>query len=129
FAQVEADEQQINLTRYSLFFPEKRDFFLENTGIFNFGGAGGFERGDTPILCYSRRIGLEEGRAIPIDAGGRLSGRAGRYSLGLIDIQTRDVDALGVPSTNFAVARIRRDILRRSAVGALATRRSSVTGR
>ena len=65
FAQVEADEQQVNLTRFSLFFPEKREFFLENQGTFAFGGAGGDQtggrRGDTPILFYSRRIGLDQG--------------------------------------------------------------------
>ena len=127
FAQVEADEQQVNLTRFSLFFPEKRDFFLENQGIFNFGGANN-NGGDTPSLFYSRRIGLDRGREIPLDGGARLTGRAGPYSIGVLDIQTRDVDALGVPATNFAVARVRRDILRRSAIGAIATRRSHVTG-
>jgi hypothetical protein len=127
FAQVEADEQQVNLTRFSLFFPEKRDFFLENQGIFNFGGASNWG-GDTPALFYSRRIGLDRGREIPLDGGARLTGRAGPYSIGVLDIQTRDVGALGVPSTNFSVARVRRDILRRSAIGALATRRSHVTG-
>ena len=82
FAQVEADEQQINLTRFSLFFPEKREFFLENQGLFTFGGAGAgpFGAGDTPVLFYSRRIGLDAatGREIPIDAGGRMTGRVGR---------------------------------------------------
>ena len=127
FAQVEADEQQVNLTRFSLFFPEKRDFFLENRGIFNFGGiAGG--AGDTPVMFYSRRIGLDQGRAIPIEGGGRLSGRVGKYTIGVLDIQTDGVDRVGIPSSNFAVARVRRDILRRSAVGAIATRRSGVGG-
>ena len=126
FAQVEADEQQVNLTRFSLFFPEKRDFFIENQGLFNFGGAGGFAGGgDLPILFYSRRIGLDRGALIPIDGGGRLTGRIGRVSVGLVNMQTGDLDRLGVPSTNFAVARVRRDILRRSAVGALVTRRST----
>jgi hypothetical protein len=128
FAQVEADEQQVNLTRYSLFFPEKRDFFLENRGIFNFGGiAGG--TGDTPVIFYSRRIGLDQGRAIPIEAGGRLSGRVGKYTIGVLNIQTDDVAQIGVPGTNFAVARVRRDILRRSAIGLIATRRSGIVGR
>ena len=127
FAQVEADEQQVNLTRFSLFFPEKRDFFLENRGIFDFGGVAGNTAGDTPLLFYSRRIGLERGQAIPIDAGGRLTGRVGRYSVGLIDMQADSADAIGVPSTNFLVARVRRDILRRSAIGLIATRRSSIT--
>jgi hypothetical protein len=127
FAQVEADEQQVNLTRFSLFFPEKRDFFLENQGTFNFGGAGNYG-GDTPTLFYSRRIGLDRGREIPLDGGARLTGRAGPYSIGVLNIQTGEVGAQGVPATNFAVARVRRDILRRSAIGAIATRRSHVTG-
>ena len=127
FAQVEADEQQVNLTRFSLFFPEKRDFFLENQGLFNFGGANNWGS-DIPALFYSRRIGLDRGVEIPIDGGARLTGRAGRYSIGVLDIQTAGVDARGVPSTNFAVGRVRRDILRRSAIGAIATRRSHVTG-
>ena len=133
FAQVEADEQQVNLTRFSLFFPEKREFFLENAGIFNFGNAGnnfggGNFTSDAPMLFYSRRIGLDAGQIVPIEAGGRLSGRAGKYALGLINIQTDDVPRAGIPSTNFSVARVRRDILRRSAIGAMATRRSAGGG-
>ena len=127
FAQVEADEQQVNLTRFSLFFPEKRDFFLENQGVFNFGGANN-NGGDTPALFYSRRIGLDRGREITLEGGARLTGRAGPYSIGVLDIQTSAVNAHGVPATNFAVARVRRDILRRSAIGAIATRRSHVSG-
>ena len=124
FAQVEADEQQVNLTRFSLFFPEKREFFLENQGLFYFGGitSGG---GDAPMLFYSRRIGLEAGRPVPIEAGGRLTGRVGRYSVGAIDIQTDDLPAAGTRSTNFSVVRVKRDILRRSSIGALVTGRSS----
>jgi hypothetical protein len=131
FAQVEADEQQVNLTRFSLFFPEKRDFFLENQGLFSFGGAGGGGGGggnNTPSLFYSRRIGLEGGRQVPIVAGGRLTGRIGQYNVGVINIQTDDASERGVPTTNFAVARVRRDILRRSAIGALFTRRSDTPG-
>jgi len=94
FAQVEADEQQVNLTRFSVFFPEKRDFFLENQGLFAFGGAaaGGFsaQNSDVPILFYSRRVGLNDGQPVPIIAGGRTTGRVGRYSLGLVDMQTGD---------------------------------------
>ena len=129
FAQVEADEQQVNLTRFSLFFPEKRDFFLENQGIFNFGGVGSTSQNlfDTPIVFYSRRIGLDQGQEIPVLAGGRLTGRAGRYTIGLLNMETESVDRFGIPATNFAVARVRRDIFRRSAIGAIATRRSHVT--
>ena len=128
FAQVEADEQQINLTRFSLFFPEKREFFLENQGLFTFGGAGAgpFGAGDTPVLFYSRRIGLDAatGREIPIDAGGRMTGRVGPFSVGLLNIQTGDAPAAAAPATNFSVLRVKRDLLRRSSVGAIFTRRS-----
>ncbi|MBM3779782.1 MAG: carbohydrate binding family 9 domain-containing protein [Acidimicrobiia bacterium] len=127
FAQVEADEQQVNLTRFSLFFPEKREFFLENKGTFDFGTSGfgmGANAGDTPVLFYSRRIGLQGGTAVPILGGGRLSGRTGPFSVGVLNIQTDGADAAGARSTNFTVARVRRDILRRSTVGALVTRRS-----
>jgi hypothetical protein len=138
FAQVEADEQQVNLTRFSLFFPEKRDFFLENQGTFSFGGipvtgsgasninSGFFGSGGSyaPIMFYSRRIGLHEGREVPLLVGGRLTGRAGRYSLGLLNIQTGDEKQTGARPTNFSVLRLRRDLLRRSSVGLLLTNRS-----
>ena len=130
FAQVEADEQQINLTRFSLFFPEKREFFLENQGLFAFGGAGAGPfggGGDTPVLFYSRRIGLDGGRAVPIDVGGRLTGRVGAFSVGVLNIQTDDAPASGAPATNFSVVRLKRDLLRRSSIGALFTRRSVST--
>ena len=120
FAQVEADEQQVNLTRFSLFFPEKREFFLENQGIFSFGGAAG--RGGTPFLFYSRRIGLDAGRAVPIEGGGRVSGRVGQYAIGLMNVQADETE--GSPATNFSVVRLQRNILRRSQVGAMFTRRS-----
>ncbi|MBI3493201.1 MAG: carbohydrate binding family 9 domain-containing protein [Acidobacteria bacterium] len=133
FAQVEADEQQVNLTRFSLFFPEKREFFLENQGTFAFGASAttgaSQPSGDTPLLFYSRRIGLNQignqGLAVPILAGGRLTGRAGRFSIGAIDIGTRDAPKAGAEATNFSVLRLRRDILRRSAVGVMATTRSA----
>ena len=128
FAQVEADQQQINLTRFSLFFPEKREFFLENQGTFSFGGVavGSLNAGtsDAPILFYSRRIGLNAGREVPIDAGGRLTGRAGRYSVGAINIQSADDDHSGALATNFTVARLKRDLFGRSSIGAIVTNRS-----
>ena len=123
FAQVEADEQQINLTRFSLFFPEKREFFLENRDTFTFGGVGG-GGGDAPVLFYSRRIGLDAGRPVPIDGGGRLTGRIGRYTVGALNIQTDDVPEAGARAANFSVVRVRRDILSESTIGVLATRRS-----
>ena len=142
FAQVEADEQQINLTRFNLFFPEKRDFFLENQGTFGFGGVapnqvggnfgGGFigSSSAAPVLFYSRRIGLHETHQVPLNIGGRLTGRAGKYSVGLLNIQTGDKEEeFGAPATNFSVIRVKRDVLRRSSVGMLFSNRSdSLTG-
>ena len=130
FAQVEADEQQVNLTRFSLFFPEKREFFLENQGVFTFGGAGAGAfggGGTTPVLFYSRQIGLTGGQEVPVDVGGRLSGRVGKFSLGVLNIQTDDSPEAGAMATNFSVVRVRRDVLRRSSIGALFTGRSVST--
>jgi hypothetical protein len=131
---VEADEQQVNLTRFNLFFPEKREFFLENQGTFSFGGirvGGNFNNSqnnsDAPILFYSRRIGLNEGREVPLEAGGRVTGRAGRYSLGVLNAQTgeeSDSLPLAARSTNFSVVRLNRDVLSRSSIGLMATGRS-----
>lgn len=123
FAQVEADEQQVNLTRFSLFFPEKREFFLEGQGIFEFGGAGSQGR-NTPILFYSRRIGLEQGQVIPIVGGGRLTGKVGKVTVGLMDVYTDVEPRSGTRATNNAVMRVKRDILRRSSIGAIFTSRS-----
>lgn len=130
FAQVEIDEQQVNLTRFSLFFPEQRDFFLEGRSVFDFAGlgAGGgipsASAGDRPVLFFSRRIGLNQGRRVPIRAGGRVTGRVGRTSIGVLDIQAEDNQAAAALATNFLVARVKRDILRRSSIGMIATRRS-----
>ncbi len=142
FAQVEADEQQVNLTRFSLFFPEKREFFLENQGMFSFGGvqlANNFNNNnnnDAPILFYSRRVGLNQiqdaagrvsGRVVPLDVGGRLTGRTGRYSIGIVNTQTgEESELLPSParSTNFSVVRVKRDVFRKSSVGLIATGRS-----
>ena len=128
FAQVEADEQQVNLTRFSLFFPEKREFFLENQGIFTFGGAAtgnAAASSSTPILFHSRQIGLNEGRVVPIDGGGRLTGRIGRYNIGLVSMRTGDDAESGAQPTTFSVVRLRRDVLRRSSFGVLFTGRSN----
>src|SRR6187397_2512489 len=120
FSQVEADEQQVNLTRFSLFFPEKRDFFLENSGVFQFGagntggggGAGGGRQNVSQdmIFFFSRQIGLSPvGDAIPLLAGTRLTGRVGGWSVGALNIQQREKNLS--PSTNFTALRVRRDIL------------------
>ena len=130
FAQVEDDDLQVNLTRFNLFFPEKREFFLEGRGIFAFGGAqtssttGTGLPSNTPVLFFSRRIGLDQGEVVPIDVGGRLTGRVGPYSIGLLDVRTGDGAGANSPATNFAVVRVKRDILRRSYIGALATHRT-----
>jgi hypothetical protein len=120
FAQVEADELQVNLTRFNLQFPEKREFFLENRQTFAFGGDGA----DTPVLFYSRRIGLNAGRLVPIRAGGRVTGRAGKFTLGALNIQTGEENVSGVEPTNFSVLRVRRDLFRSSSIGVLFTGRS-----
>jgi hypothetical protein len=131
FAQVEVDEQQVNLTRFSQFFPEKREFFLEGQGIFVFGqGRRNFGGGtsNTPVIFFSRRIGLNRGLTVPIRAGGRLTGRAGRFSIGAINIQTGEESATDSAPANFSVVRLKRDILRRSTVGIMATRRDPTVG-
>jgi hypothetical protein len=122
FAQVEADQQQINLTRFSLFFPEKRDFFLENAGMFNMGTTA-----DEADLFFSRRIGLSDsGQEIPILAGTRLTGKAGKNNIALLDIQTER--AFRDSGDNFLVGRYSRDVLQRSRVGALFVNKESVNG-
>jgi hypothetical protein len=141
FAQVEIDEQQVNLTRFNLFFPEKRDFFLEGRGLFDFARGGpvigpstAVALSDTPYLFYSRRLGLNrsrvppfDSRVVPIDAGARLTGKVGRYGLGLMNIQTGDEPVTASRPTNFTVLRVKRDILRRSTIGAMFTNRSVTT--
>lgn len=117
FAQVEADRARINLTRFNLFYPEKRDFFLENSSNFNFGS---YHR---VMAFYSRRIGLSPDREqIPIIAGGRISGKIGGTNVGFLNVQTR-ADK-GIPSTNFTVLRLKQDIFRKSYVGMIFTNKS-----
>ncbi len=128
FSQVEADEQQVNLTRFSLFFPEKREFFLENAGVFQFGPAQQMPNGlagrtnalSDNVLFFSRRIGLSsDGSAtpIPILGGTRLTGHVGEYSLGALNIQQRSKN--GLPAENFTAVRLRRNVLSNSDVGLL----------
>lgn len=104
FAQVEADDQQVNLTRFSLFFPEKRLFFQERSGIFD------FTFGSRNNLFYSRRIGIDEdNNAIPILGGARITGRAGDWDVGLISMQTRGTD--NFVSNNYSVLRLKKRII------------------
>lgn len=122
FAAVEADQQQVNLTRFSLFFDEKRPFFQERAGIFEF--ETGADRG---TLFYSRRIGLADGQPIPIYGGARLVGRIGSWDLGMISMQTAEQDA--VASENFGVLRLKRRVLNENSfVGAMSTSRVDLDG-
>ncbi|MEX2467229.1 MAG: DUF5916 domain-containing protein [Gemmatimonadota bacterium] len=113
FAQVEADNVEINLTRFNLFFPEKREFFLERAGLFTFGNAR-----DTEIF-FSRRIGLTN----EILGGGRLTGQLGKVSMGVLSLQTEDAspDGIATPGANHSVLRVRADVLPRSTLGGIFT--------
>ena len=114
FSQVEVDDEQVNLTRFSLFFPEKRDFFVENAGLFDFGDLPerGYRLGaglEDFKLFHSRRIGLEGGRPVPVLGGARLTGRVGDWGVGLLNMQTRS--AGDVAAENFTAFRFRRTVL------------------
>jgi hypothetical protein len=129
FAQVEEDIQQVNLTRFSVFFPEKRDFFLEGQGIFDFGGVqANSSPGDVPLLFFSRQIGLSNGQAVPVIGGARLTGRAGAYTVGALNIQTDDQPTARALATNFSALRLKRNLLQRSNIGVIATRRGPSLG-
>jgi len=118
FAQVEVDTQQINLTRFNLRFPEKRPFFLENSGLFTIG------KGNELDLFFSRRIGLDDrGALVPIRGGARLSGKARGLNVGVLNMQTADVGTR--PGNNFSVARVSRDLPSRSGVGVMFVNRSA----
>jgi hypothetical protein len=113
FAQVEVDEEQINLDRFNLFFPEKRPFFLENSGIFAVGSPGEVD------LFFSRRIGIgPDGESVPIVAGGRMSGKLGNTKLGFVNMQTESVGDT-IQANNFGVARISREFPNRSSLGGI----------
>lgn len=127
FAEVEVDQRRVNLTRFPLRFPERRAFFLEGSGVFSFAPRSG------PEPYFSRRIGLNEGEPIPLNYGGRLTGQAGNYELGFIQVRTggvtlHDEEATVLPSEDFTVARVRRRIWDQSTVGAIYTRRAPTTG-
>ena len=103
FAQAEADDQQVNLTRFSLFFPEKRQFFQERAGLFEYRTQGRFDR-----LFHTRQIGLYEGETVPIIGGVRLVGRVGEWDVGAMNLQTARSSFL--PSENFGIYRLRRQV-------------------
>ena len=130
FAQVEADQEQVNLTRFSLFFPEQRPFFLEGASIFDVGiPRPSFRRPPPLLLFYSRRIGLAEGRSIPILGGGKMTGKIGPYGIGILNVLTNQFEDKGMedseddlfrePRTNYSVIRVNRDILTGSTVGGI----------
>ena len=123
FAQVEVDTQQINLTRFNLRFPEKRPFFLENSGLFTVGQGNGFSGNDLDLF-FSRRIGLDEdGNIVPIKGGARLSGKTNGLNVGALNIQTDDFG--GRPGNNFTTLRVSRDLPSRSGVGAMFVNRTA----
>jgi hypothetical protein len=122
FAQAEVDDQQVNLTRFSLFFPEKRAFFLENAGTFAVGSSRSAE------LFFSRRIGLASGQEVPILAGARLTGKVGNTQIGVLNIQTSDLSVLDpatgldqevAPDNNFGVVRLFQEFSNRSRIGGI----------
>ncbi len=116
FAETEVDTRQINLTRFPLLFPEHRQFFLEDSGIFEFAASPG-TRDFTPF--FSRRIGLVEGQEVPILLGQKITGKIGRFDVGLMDVKTRDSNV--APGRNFLVARTKVNFWSQSYIGALVT--------
>ena len=125
FAQVEVDNEQVNLTRFALFFPEKREFFLENAGQFSVGTTN--STGRIADLFFTRRIGISESRTnVPIIGGARLTGKIGQNNIAIMDLQTGD--AVGEPGQNFLVARYSRDIFRRSQIGGLFINKEASSG-
>jgi hypothetical protein len=126
FSQVEADVQQSNLTRFSLSFPEKREFFLENSSLFHIGETLNTSGNSDVMMFYSRAIGLDaDGNPIPLLGGVRLSGRVNRYELGLLDMQSKEFGKS--PANNFTVARVRRGIFKSSSVGAMFVNRQATS--
>ncbi len=124
FAQTEVDDVIANVTRFPLFFPEKREFFLEGAGIFEFGTGLGVGGSRDFILFFSRRIGLSpKGDPIPVLGGAKLTGRIGPYTLGVLDMQTES--ELGIQGSNSGVLRVKRNLFERSSIGAMFTNRQS----
>jgi hypothetical protein len=117
FAETEVDDRQVNLTRFPLFFPERRQFFLEGSSIYNFAGSSGV----TPF--FSRRIGLVGGAPIPVQFGARLGGQAGAWDVAMLHVRTGAHEE--VPVEDFSVTRLRRNFLAQSSIGAIYTRRAS----
>src|SRR5262249_11140636 len=119
FAETEVDSRQINITRFPLFFPEKRSFFLEGANQYVFG----LGLGSTFIPFFSRQIGLLNGQPVPIDAGVKLNGRVGKFNVALLDVQTRETELSGnvVPSVNLLAGRISYDVTPEFRLGTIFT--------
>ncbi len=139
FAQVESDREQVNLTRFNLFFPEKRDFFIEGLDIFNIGEEVFGE--PFTLLFFSRRIGLHEDFdtgeffEVPITAGAKITGKEGPYELGFLNVLTKPLtytNAFGqtnaLPRTNYAALRLKRDLFKRSYVGVMGLSKDEIGG-
>jgi hypothetical protein len=131
FSQVEADQEQVNLDRFPLFFPEKREFFIENSGTYAFGDLQerNYRLGASPrdfTLFNSRRIGLDGGRPVPIVAGARVTGRAAGFEVGALNMQTEETEALS--PENFTVVRARRTIHDAVDIGGMFINRQATSG-
>jgi Domain of unknown function (DUF5916) len=116
FAETEVDTRQTNLTRFPLFFPETRTFFLEGSDIFSFG----FGTGRNFRAYHSRRLGLVSGTPVPIRVGAKVSGRAGQTNIGVLSLRTESVDGVA-PATTMTVARVQQNVMDESSVGFLTT--------
>ena len=130
FGETEVDARQINLSRFSVLFPEKRSFFLQGAGVFGFASTGPEPAGGIPPTgadvypFFSRQIGLLRGEEVPIDAGLKLTGTVGRTDVGVLGVRTGDLvrdDVLIVSEKNFLVGRVKRNLFKQSYVGALFT--------
>jgi len=133
FAQVEADQEKFNLTRFSLYFPEKRRFFLEGADIFRMGDR--FQKHDfqSAIMFFSRSIGLSpDGREVPIIGGARVTGKTGKYDLGVLNILSDRVsyesgeEHIDIEKTNYSVLRLKRDLFNKSTVGVILLSKDSL---
>jgi len=131
FAHVEADQEVVNLSRFSLFFPEKRQFFTEGAGIFDYSQNAGANAGPGLLtLFYSRRVGLQDGREVPLLAGARVTGRIGHTTLGAMNIETdaatlgSGASALRIPRANYSVVRVKRDVFSKSSIGGIVLNRT-----
>lgn len=125
FGETEVDDRQINLTRFSIFFPEKRTFFLQDAGVFNFATTGITQPGGVPpngaaiFPFFSRRIGIIDGQEVPIDYGVKLTGKVGRTEVGILNVNTRDNALAG--GANLFAARVRQNFWQQSYIGAIVT--------